>query len=255
MRPSVGEGILDVACFPLVPFSNRIAGGRFTWAGRDVALEPNFPAVDPHNPIHGSGWLDEWTVLEAGERKVRLEHRYAAGEWPWPYRAELFYTLGDKGLLAQISLTNESLETMPAGLGFHPFFPMDRTTRYLGLHRGEWQSDDSALPLALDLRDEPIDWWQGRAVTTRAVDTLYTGRAGALDIFWPDRRLALRIDPSDNLAATCVYVPTDSDWFCVEPVSHLTDALNRPGAPDPMASLPPGETMTAAVRLRAFTPA
>ena len=28
MRPTCGPSVLDVACFPLVPFSNRIAHGR-----------------------------------------------------------------------------------------------------------------------------------------------------------------------------------------------------------------------------------
>ena len=29
---------LDMACFPLVPFANRIAGGRFRFENHDVAL-------------------------------------------------------------------------------------------------------------------------------------------------------------------------------------------------------------------------
>lgn len=255
VRPAEGAGILDVSCFPLVPFSNRIADGRFHWDGCELALEPNFPEVDPRNPIHGFGWLAEWQVLHFSERKLRLEHRHSGGEWPWSYRAVLDYALDRDGLTAQLSLTNLSSEPMPAGLGFHPFFPRTGSTRYLGLHRGEWRSDASAMPLELDMQEAATDWWQGAAVGTRSVDTAYTGREGALEIFWPERELALRLSPTDNLPATCVYVPEGGDWFCVEPVSHMTDAINRPDAPDPMASLPPGETLGAAMRLQAFTTA
>lgn len=255
MRPTHGAGILDVACFPLVPFSNRIAGGRFGWGGREIALEPNFPEVDPCNPIHGFGWLSAWDVLNIGDGELRLEHRHAASAWPWSYRAELVYALDAQGLRAQLFLTNQSAEPMPAGLGFHPYFPRAGTTRYHGLHRGELRSDASAMPLELDLKEGPKDWWQGAAVGSRSVDTVYTGREGALEVFWPERDLALRISPSDNLSDTCVYVPEGEDWFCVEPVSHMTDALNRPDAPAPMASLAPEETLAVEMRLQAFATA
>ncbi|MCW1404004.1 aldose 1-epimerase [Novosphingobium sp. MW5] len=252
LRASSGAGILDVASFPLVPFSNRIADGRFTWGERNLALEPNFPEVDPRNLIHGFGWLSEWQMLNSGERELHLEHLYSAGEWPWSYGAELVYALDEEGLSARLSLTNLSDKPMPAGLGFHPYFPQTGSTRYLGLHWGEWRSDASAMPIELDLRESPTDWWHGAAVATRAVDTVYTGREGGLEILWPERDLALRISLSDNLSATCVYVPQNLGWFCVEPVSHMTDAINRPDAPDQMASLPPGETMVVEMRLQAF---
>ena len=50
------EKVLDAACFPLVPYVNRIRGGRFTFRGREVRLAPNM-AGDP-SPLHGQGWLE-----------------------------------------------------------------------------------------------------------------------------------------------------------------------------------------------------
>ncbi len=40
------EKVLDAACFPLVPFVNRIRGGQFTFRGREVSIAPNM-AGDP----------------------------------------------------------------------------------------------------------------------------------------------------------------------------------------------------------------
>ena len=40
------EKVLDAACFPLVPYVNRIRGGHFCFRGRDVRLAPNM-AGDP----------------------------------------------------------------------------------------------------------------------------------------------------------------------------------------------------------------
>src|SRR5690606_31695334 len=56
---------LESACFPLVPWCNRIRDARFEWRGREVSLPANFPP-EPHS-LHGLGWLQPWTVTrEAG---------------------------------------------------------------------------------------------------------------------------------------------------------------------------------------------
>src|SRR4051794_16374888 len=56
------ENVLDAACFPLVPYANRIRGGRFTFRGHEVRIAPNMPG-DP-SPLHGQGWLNPWRVDE-----------------------------------------------------------------------------------------------------------------------------------------------------------------------------------------------
>lgn len=255
MRETTGPGILDVACFPLVPFSNRIADGRFVWQGngqdKAIALPPNAPAVDARHPLHGYGWLAAWDVADAGADRLRLVHAHEDDVWPWPYRAELDFTLDAEGLTVRLSLTNLGAEAMPAGLGFHPYFPRTETTRYCGLHRGEWHGGDDPLPVTLDQRTAAIDWWDGKPVWTRPVDTIYAGREGLLEITWPERRLAATIAPTANLPFTTVYVPHDADWFCVEPVSHLTDAVNRRDPDAPMPLLEPGETAATEMRISA----
>ncbi|NML92861.1 aldose 1-epimerase [Novosphingobium olei] len=251
LREAKGLGILDAGCFALVPYSNRIGGGQFIWNGRHVTIAPNFPAVDPHNPIHGRGWLSDWTIAGRTPSTLLLEHTYPGGDWPWRYRAALSYALDDDGLTARLALTNLASDPMPAGLGFHPYFPRSDATRYLGLHRGEWQTDSGGLPTKLKVKDGAADWWCGEPVGSRPVDTVYSGREGVLQVIWPDRNLALVIASTPNLSCTAVYVPPDADWFCVEPVSHMTNALNHPASVDAMANLQPGETLEATMRLQA----
>lgn len=250
LRPTCGPSMLDTACFPLVPFSNRIANGRFQHDGREIRLAPNFPGSDHPHPLHGFGWLAPWEIVDATEHHARLRHVHDAGEWPWRYEAEQHFTLSDGGLDCRLSLVNQSNSPMPAGLGFHPYFPRDDRTRYVGLHRGEWQNDVDGIPLELREAPHPIDWWRG-PVAARAVDTVYTERSGPLTIAWPDRGLALRLDPTGNLPFTVVYSPTDSDFFCVEPVSHMTDAINRPHTPSGLRWLDPGERMEVGLHLAA----
>src|SRR5579864_3946041 len=55
--------VRGLASFPLVPYSNRIAQGRFHWSGEDHMLARNF-GDQPHT-IHGIGWQRAWQVTAA----------------------------------------------------------------------------------------------------------------------------------------------------------------------------------------------
>lgn len=248
MRPACGPSILDAACFPLVPFSNRIANGRFTSGVREVRLRPNFPGFDHPHPLHGFGWLSPWAVIQQDAASAAMQHNYRADEWPWSYRAEQSLALDESGLTLTLTVTNQSAEPMPAGLGFHPYFPRDNETLYRGLHHGEWHNDADCLPLALDRWEMPRDWWNGEPVGTRAVDTVYTERAEQLEIAWPTRDLALTLECSEALSDTVVYSPAGEGFFCIEPVTHGTNAINQGIG---MRHLRSGETFSVKVHMSA----
>jgi aldose 1-epimerase len=251
MRPAAGESILDVACFPIVPFSNRIANGRFAWEGRDVALAPNFPGNDHPHPLHGFGWLSPWRVCHSDQSTAVLDHCYAGREWPWAYRAELAYALSARGLRASLSLTNHADTAMPAGLGFHPYFPRSASTVYRGLHCGEWRNDGDCLPLSLEEYAHPRDWWDGAPLSARGVDTVYTRRSGELEIVSPETGLRIHIGCSPLLAFTAVLAPPGVEWFCVEPISHATNAVNLEREDSGLVALRPGETIIATIEVMA----
>lgn len=247
-RPVCGPSILDVACFPLVPFSNRIAFGRFRANGQDVQLAPNFPGSDHPHTLHGFGWLSPWTIQSYDANVAIVEHLRSAEDWPWSYHAEQKFELAEDGLTVTLSVTNLSDGLMPAGLGLHPYLPSADAV-YHGLHRGEWQNDDDCLPRMHDVRDCAVDWWQGGDISTREVDTVYTDREGPLSILWPSRNLSLQISPVEALPHTVIYTPGDQNFFCVEPVSHPTNALNS--VPSSMKWLAPGQSFAVAISFNA----
>jgi len=249
LRPSAGESILDAACFPLVPFSNRIARGQFDWNGRQVVLKPNFPGSDHPHPLHGFGWLSPWTVLRHEPDRVVLEHHHHADEWPWSCRAELEYVVFGAGLRASLMVTNLADVAMPAGVGFHPYYPRTAKTVYRALHRGEYRNDADCLPVTHQRSDQPRDWWGGAPVGSRIVDTVYSGSERHQSIEWPDRGMSLRIESSPSLDFTAVLVPADTDWFCVEPVSHATNAVNSRAEDTGLCSLEPGESLRGTMTL------
>ncbi len=241
-----GEAADELACIPLVPFANRIAQGAFRADGRQVQL-PILPG-EVH-ALHGQGWLMPWRVETAGIDHAMLRYDHAANAWPWAYRAVQVFTLAGDGYCHEIAVTNCADTAMPAGIGVHPWFSCNATTQYRGLQGGEWQNGADGLPATLQTMPASVDWWHGKPVMTRTVDTCFTGRDGALGIVWPERGLSLAIFPSERLGFTHVYVPPDVGYFCVEPVSHMPDAINRAGETG-LVWLAPGATLSAQVDFR-----
>ena len=82
----------EAAAFPLVPYSNRIRAGRFSFQGRDVVLPLNRPPE--RHSIHGLGWQTAWRPLDVREHEATLEFRHAAGAWPWAFSATQHFVLG-----------------------------------------------------------------------------------------------------------------------------------------------------------------
>lgn len=225
-RPACGPSMLDTACFALIPFSNRIAHGRFNASGHHVQLSPNFPGSDHPHPLHGFGWLSAWRTVLSNKDTALLEHCYNDGEWPWPYAARQHFILTEDSLTIHLSIRNLSGTPMPCGLGLHPYFPCNDQTRLRALHKAEVIVDAECLPVGANASAEPRDWWDGAPAASREVDTAYLNRTGAISIQWPDKGAELVIEPSDHLAHTVIYTPAGEGFFCVEPVSHATNSFN-----------------------------
>src|SRR4029078_5396889 len=121
------EKAVDAASFPLVPYVNRIRGGRFSFRGHEVRIAPNM-AGDP-SPLHGQGWINRWSIEWARERQAALRFRHEPGEWPWLYDAWQGFELDEGGLTIKLECQNLAEEPMPCGLGQHPYFPCGPETR------------------------------------------------------------------------------------------------------------------------------
>ena len=97
--PPGSRSPLDAACFPLVPWCNRIAEGRFAWDGAEVALSRNF--LPERHAIHGHGWQSAWAVESHGPGNCTLVHRHdgTAPGWPWAYLARQQIVEGAVGMV------------------------------------------------------------------------------------------------------------------------------------------------------------
>lgn len=242
LRPRAGgDSALDHASFPLVPFSNRIADGRFRGEGQDIVLPSNHESDGRAEVIHGFGWQTGWAVADSGPAHARLAHRRCSGSWPWPYLAEQDFILSNSGFVQRLRLRNEGASPMPAGMGVHPYFPRHGAQLDLAVD-GRWEVAANGIPTHWSALSASPDWFG-----VAAVDHGYTGRTGPIRIGWPTHRLT--ITPASDLPFTVVYVPAGADYFCVEPVSHMTDAHNRPepAAVTGLRYLKPGEWWETAI--------
>lgn len=234
--PDDAHDPLVMASFPLVPYANRIAGGQFAFDGRDYRLPLNF-GDHPHS-IHGFGWQTAWTASETAASSARLTHEHGGDPvWPSSYRAEQRIALTASELSMSLSITNVGDSAMPAGLGFHPYFLADDATTLHFASNGLWLSTPDMLPDRQAPADTLGDWSQPAIVRgDHLVDNAYTGWDGTATV---ERGDGLRL----TLTATGahwlhVYRPPGEAFVCLEPVSHMPDAINRDG----MATLSPGET-------------
>jgi len=230
------------AAFPLVPYSNRIREGRFSFRGRPVVEPLNRPPE--RHAIHGHGWQARWQPTHVRPASARLEYRHPAGAWPWAYHATQQLTLAPSRLTIELSLTNESTTAMPAGLGWHPYFPRTRSSTIAADVRAMWRTDAEKLPTEL-VPPPAAPFGRGR-------DNCFVGWSRRATIEWPERgaRLVMRAEPP--LDYLVVFTPARRPFFCVEPVSHVTDAFNLADAgrdDTGMLALDPGETLRTAVVL------
>jgi aldose 1-epimerase len=229
-----------LACYPLLPYSNRIGGARFEFDGREVNV-PRNRAAEPL-PIHGDGWLRAWRVVERGDTHATLSLERERAK-PHAYRARLSYALDDATLIVTLAVENAGREPLPFGLGLHPFLPRDADTKLSAAAGGLWLPDADWLPVRHV--PAPPAWTFGVAypLPDALVNHAFTQWSGRACVVWPRKRLSVTIAADADYYV--LYTPPGEDFFCFEPVDHPINAVNLPGGAGEhgMTVLAPGESL------------
>lgn len=232
-----GQRAIDSACFPLVPFCNRIAD-RLLEANGEVHLLPAACAeIEARHALHGVGWTSAWSVRDITPSSAILALFHDGDEWPWAFEAEQSLVLYQDGYSHSLSVKNLGQSPMPAGLGLHPYFPRVGANLEIGAD-GFWENGADRLPTDHQSIENEPDWFGGKSI-----DHCYISYSNPISIEWPTHRL--RIHRSSNLPFTHVFIPDEADFFCVEPVSHIPNAMNGTlgTAATGVSKLEPGESM------------
>ena len=238
--------VRQAGSYPLVPFSNRVGQARLLWAGTSHPLVQN-TADEPH-AIHGVGWQRPWQVLDHSEQFALLayEHKPDAA-WPFAFDTSQAFRLGDQELEMTLSITNQSAQAAPAGLGWHPYFVKRAGSHLSFAASGRWAMGADKLPT----QREPSSGLDADCAALE-VDHCFDGWRGEAQL----SGAALRIRVASSLSRLVVYTGSARDTVAIEPVSHVNNALNLLERGSLTAQelglriLQPAESMSASMSIR-----
>lgn len=219
----IGYDPREAASFPLVPYSNRIADGRFSYDGRTYQLPLNMPP-EPH-AIHGDGWQGRWTIDSANSSTVILTFEPEGA--PIIYRSRQVFRLDDRGLTVTLEVTNTGPHALPFGFGHHPYFPRSEGLTLEAAVSGVWTLDDRKIPKDRISLPDAWNFNQSKGLAALELDHCFTGFSGSATMHWPENNLTLAIATDPVFSHLVVFVPPGKDFVCVEPVSNVTDGVHQ----------------------------
>jgi aldose 1-epimerase len=225
------------SAFLMAPWTNRLDGGRIVVGGTEYRMPINRPQEG--NALHGFLREQAWTV--EAEAADRAEFSCVLNHPPFHCSARLTVALAAEGLTLTLALTNTGAAPTPMGMGWHPFFTRPPGTRLRFAAATTFSRDARGLAQA----PRPSAGLAGGEAVLVGHDTHFAGWDGLAEIAWPGGpTLVLRAtgDWSRNLQ---IYAPAVAEVLCVEPVSHVPDAVNRPdlAVHGPMQVLAPGQAL------------
>lgn len=221
--PENASDPLQTACFPLMPWANRINHGRFSFEGDPVDLGST-PGFEPH-ALHGEGWRAPWEILDQTDTVITLGLHQDRGYWPWGWSARQTLSLDEHGLRMDLSVTNEDDRPMPAGAGLHPYFVRRPGDTLAFKATGVWATRPDAIPERLVDLEDIMDWSEGPGLDDApAVDHAYCGWGN--DAILTSARHRVRLSASEDASYLHVFTPPGETFCCLEPVTHRPDAHN-----------------------------
>ncbi|MCX2900338.1 aldose 1-epimerase [Pseudomonas mandelii] len=214
-----------LGCFPLVPWSNRIAEGGFDCPDGWLALTPN-SLTDPL-PIHGSAWQQAWQVVSRTDNEVVLQLDCST---PFTYRARQRLHLSEGRLSIELQVTHLDKNSAWHGLGLHPYLPRSANTRLQAAASQVWLCNAAKLPTRLDSIPSEWDFRHLKSLPDTLVDNGFCQWDGQCLIQQPDLGYELQCEASGS-DYYLLYCPVGLGFFCIEPVSHPVNAHHLPGRP------------------------
>jgi aldose 1-epimerase len=163
----------------LVPWPNRLRGGRYTFEGELMQLALSEP--DRGNAIHGLGRWSRWTPLLHEQSRVTLAFDIPPQKgYPFEVLVEVTYTLhAELGLSVSFSATNHGRRAAPFGVGWHPYLStrdvvLDAMTVQLPA-RERLLLDDGGVPIGTrSVAKSPYDLRRGRKLNGLRMDDAFT---------------------------------------------------------------------------------
>lgn len=246
----------------LEPWANRLDQDAFYANGKKYLLNSELGNVrrdGNQKPIHGLLLFSPyWTVvkLEADGKSAlvtsRLEywrHPELMAQFPFAHTIEMTYRLADGVLEVETVLENQSSDSMPVGVGYHPYFQVP------DVPRDQWKVHVAARdhlelsPLLIPTGErKPVELPDPVSLATTQLDDVFSNLVREKDNhaeFWVEgggKKVAVVYGPKYTVAV--IYAPPGKDFICFEPMSAITNAFNlaHAGIYKELQSIAPGGT-------------
>ncbi|HTF06773.1 MAG TPA: aldose 1-epimerase family protein [Asanoa sp.] len=219
----------------LMPWPNRVAGGRYRFAGEEHRLV----LTEPTNAVHGLVRWATWTVDERATDRIVLRHRmHSQPGYPHVLDLAVTYQVSADGLRCRMSATNVGSRPAPYGHGAHPYLtvglPLDECVATVPAERVAL-FDERSLPVGItNVGEQDADLRHPRALAGRAWHYAYT------DLVRDEAgRDWSRLAPAVGGPGVALWVDEGFGWLQVYSGDGLPPGLSRRGlAIEPM-SCPP----------------
>ncbi|MGE8295533.1 MAG: aldose 1-epimerase [Pseudomonas sp.] len=224
-----------LACYPLLPWSNRIGGGGFETPDGWQSLSAN----TDHEPlpIHGTAWQQPWQVVDVTSDSASLQ---LDSQSPFPYRATLHVQLAAGCLRLTLRATHLGEQPSWYGLGLHPYLPRNAHTRIQAKAVGVWLCGEDKLSRQWVARPQAWNFDEPTLLPQQLVDNAFTQ--------WPGEARIIQQDAGYQLVCTAqgcdvflLFCPQEQNFFCFEPVTHPVNAHHLPQRPG-LQLLAPGQS-------------
>lgn len=188
LQPYAADAMCDGAHgAPLIPWPNRLADGRYVFAGVAQQLPITEPATG--NAIHGLTRWRSWEAVEHSEAAVTmaLALRPSPG-YPHSLRLQIRYELGPGGLAVRTIARNTGVDACPYAHGQHPYLSpgpgsLDDCTLEFDAAARIRTDPDRRLPIGVEAAGpgSDFDFTGGRSLRGRVLDDAFTGLARDAD--------------------------------------------------------------------------
>lgn len=224
----------------LVPWPNRVAGGRYRFDDTDQQLALTEPATG--NAIHGLARWVPWSVLDQSPSHVTWGYVVPPQPgWPTSLDCWVTYALADDGLTVTTTATNVGDRGCPYGTGSHPYLRagaglVDDLT--VTVPAASWfETDALGIPVAEhDVEGSAHDLRSAQLIGARVLDTCFGGLRRDDDGRWrvevsgPDGALTLWADEAYGFvqvfSGDTLAEPARRRGLAVEPMTCPPDAFN-----------------------------
>jgi aldose 1-epimerase len=239
----------------LLPWPNRIAGGRYRFDGIDQQLPLSEPAKG--NASHGLVRWVRWSPAGQDDSSVTLRHDLVPQTgYPFELHLEVRYCLdAETGLQVDTAVVNTGRTAAPFGAGFHPYLDLaghDLDTAELLVPAAVvLETDDRQIPTgASPVAGTAFDFRTLRPIGGVRLDHGFAELTGTAALLRTERRtVELRWDAAYRYLQvfTPPFLTPGRNAVAIEPMSCPANAYN---SGDGLLRLEPGQRWTGSWGIR-----